>query len=185
MSGRLFVISGPSGAGKSSLSRAWLDHEANLKLSVSCTTRLPRPGDVDGEHYHFLSSEAFKHQIDGGVFLEWACVHDNYYGTRRSDVVRLLEQGSDVLLEIDWQGARQVSEQMEGACRIFILPPSMEELTQRLISRGHDSQQVMESRLAAAEAEMKHANEAHHQVVNDDFDRALNVLLALSTKGGK
>ncbi len=180
MSGRLFVVSGPSGAGKSSLCRAWLAHDANLKLSISCTTRPPRPGDVDGEHYHFLSEAQFRRQVEQGEFLEWASVHGNLYGTRRQDVEALLAQGHDVLLEIDWQGAAQVAEKMDGVCRIFILPPSMEELQRRLVSRGHDSPQVMEARLAAAEAEMAHADEAHHRLINDDFDQTLRRLLALS-----
>jgi len=183
MSGRLFIISGPSGAGKSSLSKAWLERDPNLKLSISCTTRAPRPGDVDGEHYYFMSTDSFQHQIDRGEFLEWALVHGNYYGTRLCDVSRLMDCGSDVLLEIDWQGARQVAKRIEHVCRIFILPPSMEALRLRLVSRGHDSDAVMASRLAAAESEMEHANEAHHQIVNDDFNQALGALLALSLKG--
>jgi len=184
MSGRLFVISGPSGAGKSSLSRAWLQQEPNLKLSISCTTRVPRPGDIDGEHYHFISKDEFKQHIDNEDFLEWACVHGNYYGTRHCDVTELMGGGSDVLLEIDWQGARQVAKQVEGVCRIFILPPSMAALKQRLLSRGHDSDEVMAVRLVAAASEIEHADEAHHQIVNDDFDHALHRLLALSSKGG-
>ncbi|MDX8412719.1 MAG: guanylate kinase [Mariprofundales bacterium] len=182
MSGRLFIISGPSGAGKSSLSKAWLERETNLKLSISCTTRAPRPGDVDGEHYYFMSTDLFKQGIDNGKFLEWACVHGNYYGTQLHDVTCLMESGSDVLLEIDWQGARQVAKRIENVCRIFILPPSMAALKSRLVSRGHDSDAVMAARLAAAEAEMAHADEAHHQVINDDFNQALGALLALSSK---
>ncbi|MDQ6963401.1 MAG: guanylate kinase [Mariprofundales bacterium] len=182
MSGRLFTISGPSGAGKSSLSSAWLERDANLKLSISCTTRAPRPGDVDGEHYHFLSGDEFREQIEQDAFLEWASVHGNYYGTRLCDVNRLMSGKNDVLLEIDWQGARQVAERVADLCRIFILPPSMAVLKQRLIARGHDSAEVMAARLAAAESEMEHADEADYQVINDDFDRALNTLLSLSSQ---
>ncbi|RMH52024.1 MAG: guanylate kinase [Zetaproteobacteria bacterium] len=184
MSGRLFIVSGPSGAGKSSLCTAWLERDPNLALSISCTTRKPRPGDVDGEHYHFLSEEEFRRQVEAGAFLEWAEVHGNLYGTRREDVERLLAQGRDVLLEIDWQGAEQVAQRMERVCRIFILPPSMEELRRRLIRRGHDSEEVMAQRLAAAEEEMAHADEAHHVLINDDFSRSLERLLALSRGDG-
>ncbi len=180
MSGRLFTVSGPSGAGKSSLCAAWLERDPDLALSISCTTRPPRPGDIDGEHYHFLSDEEFRRQVDEGAFLEWAEVHGNCYGTRREDVARLLDEGKDVLLEIDWQGAAQVARQMPEVCRIFVLPPSLDELRRRLVSRGHDSEEVMAARLAAAEEEMTHADEAHHVLVNDDFDHSLDFLMRLS-----
>ncbi|MDX8408712.1 MAG: guanylate kinase [Mariprofundales bacterium] len=180
MSGKLFVVSGPSGAGKSSLCKAWLEKSPNLRLSISCTTRSPRPGDIDGEHYCFLSRSIFDAQVAQGLFLEWACVHGNCYGTRKADVERLLAQGFDVLLEIDWQGADQVTAKMKDVNRIFILPPSMEALRHRLVSRGHDSSEVIEARFGAAEAEMSHAAEAHVQIINDDFDCALSQLLDLS-----
>jgi len=173
MSGRLFIVSGPSGAGKSSLCAALLERFPELQLSVSCTTRQPRPGELDGREYHFLSSAAFEQQQGEGAFLESALVHGNYYGTRQSDVERLLADGKDVLLEIDWQGAAQVAGRMPQAIRIFILPPSIEELRRRLNGRGQDDAAVVDKRVAAAEAEMAHAHEAHFRIINDDFDESL------------
>lgn len=179
MSGKLFIISGPSGAGKSSLCNKLLEACPNLHLSISCTTRAPRPGEKDGREYHFLSLEDFKKQKDNGAFLESALVHHNYYGTRQSDVEALLKQGKDVLLEIDWQGAAQVAEKMPSATRIFILPPSIEVLRQRLTQRGQDDSNVIEQRVAAAQAEIDHAHEAQHQIINDNFDDALAALIHL------
>lgn len=179
MAGRLFIVSGPSGAGKSSLCAALLQRCSNLKLSISCTTRAPRPGEQDGREYHFLSVSEFERQRGAGAFLEWANVHGNLYGTRQSDVEQMLAGGADVLLEIDWQGAAQVAARMPEAIRIFILPPSLEALRQRLTGRGQDNEEVISRRVAAAEAEMSHADEAHHVVVNADFDAALDELLAL------
>jgi guanylate kinase len=176
---RLFVVSGPSGSGKTSLCHAWMERCPQLRLSISSTTRLPRPGEVDGRDYHFLNPEEFERQLDAGAFLESAVVHGNRYGTRRNDVERMLAEGFDVLLEIDWQGAQQVAAKMPGAFRIFIMPPSMAELRRRLTSRGQDSAEVMAQRLAAAESEMAHADEAHVRIVNDDFSQALEHLLAL------
>ena len=177
--GKLFVVSGPSGSGKSSLCGALLEKSPELHLSISCTTRSPRPGEEDGVQYHFLSRDAFEEQVESGAFLEWANVHGNLYGTRRSDVEAALANGDDILLEIDWQGAAQVAEQISDACRIFILPPSIEALRVRLTARGQDDAAVVERRVAAAESEMAHADEAHHQIVNDDFDQALDKLHAL------
>jgi len=177
--GRLFIVSGPSGAGKSSLCAAWLERCPGLKLSISCTTRPPRPGERDGREYHFLTQQAFEAQRDAGAFLEWAHVHGHLYGTRERDVRAMLSEGDDVLLEIDWQGAAQVAEKMPGAIRIFILPPSLEALRERLESRGQDDAVRIEKRLAAAEAEMEHADEAHYRIVNDDFDIALEALLRI------
>ena len=173
MNGRLFIVSGPSGAGKSSLCAALLESHPQLQLSISCTTRNPRPGEQDGREYHFLSVDDFRTQSDAGGFLEWALVHSNMYGTRQSDVEAIMQAGSDVLLEIDWQGADQVAEKIPAAIRVFILPPSLEELKSRLTSRGQDAAEVVERRVAAAEAEMAHAGEAHYQVINDDFDVSL------------
>jgi guanylate kinase len=174
--GRLFVISGPSGSGKSSLCSALLARNPNLRLSISCTTRTPRPGEEDGVHYQFFSREAFESQVDGEAFLEWANVHGNLYGTRKSDVEEALAAGEDILLEIDWQGANQVAAKITDACRIFILPPSIETLRERLTSRGQDSAEVVEKRVAAAESEIAHADEAQYRIVNDDFNRALEEL---------
>ncbi|MDQ7001631.1 MAG: guanylate kinase [Ghiorsea sp.] len=179
MSGKLFIISGPSGAGKSSLCSKLLEACPNLSLSISCTTRSPRPAEKNSREYHFLSLQDFKSQKDNGDFLESALVHHNYYGTRQSDVESLLNHGQDVLLEIDWQGAAQVTQKIPSATRIFILPPSIEVLHQRLTQRGQDDSGVIEQRVAAAQAELDHAYEAQYQVVNDNFDDALASLIQL------
>ncbi|RMH61581.1 MAG: guanylate kinase [Zetaproteobacteria bacterium] len=179
MSGRLFIVSGPSGAGKSSLCAAWLKQCPNLRLSVSTTTRAPRPGERDGREYHFVDRACFERARDAGEFLEWASVHGELYGTRARDVRALLDAGYDVLLEIDWQGAAQVAARMPEAVRIFILPPSIEELRVRLNARGQDDAATIARRVAAAEEELRHADEAHHRIVNDDFDRALAELLRI------
>lgn len=179
---QLFVVSGPSGAGKSSLCTALLKDCARLKLSISCTTRVPRPGEKEGREYHFLDVKSFEEQRDAGAFLEWANVHGHFYGTRQSDVLAVLQQGDDVLLEIDWQGAAQVAEKIPELMRIFILPPSIESLRERLLGRGQDDVSVIDRRVAAAAAEMIHADEADYQVVNDDFTKALQVLRQLVEK---
>ncbi|MFQ5518457.1 MAG: guanylate kinase [Mariprofundus sp.] len=176
MSGSLFIVSGPSGAGKSSLCGALLQQQPDLKLSVSCTTRAPRAGEVDGCAYHFISEADFEQQREQGAFLEWALVHGNLYGTRQSDVEAMMRDGN-VLLEIDWQGAAQVAKKIPAAVRIFILPPSLHELRNRLISRGQDDETIVSRRVAAAAEEMSHADEAHYQVINDDFDATLHKLL--------
>ncbi|NWF39747.1 guanylate kinase [Mariprofundus sp. NF] len=179
MSGRLFIVSGPSGAGKSSLCAALLKSQPQLQLTISCTTRKPRPGEVDGREYHFLSKEEFIDQCEAGAFLEWANVHGNMYGTRQSDVEVIMQRGRDVLLEIDWQGAAQVAEKIPAAIRLFILPPSLQELRSRLTSRAQDDMETVERRVAAAEQEMAHADEAHYQIVNDNFDDSLQRLQVL------
>jgi len=177
--GELFIVSGPSGSGKSSLCDALLKQSSNLSLSVSCTTREPRPGESDGREYHFLTMTLFEAQQADGAFLEWANVHGNLYGTRKSDVLAALDEGRDILLEIDWQGAAQVAEQIPQAHRIFILPPSIEALRQRLTSRGQDEVSVINARVEAAESEMEHADEAHYRIVNDQFDDALEKLQSI------
>ncbi len=176
---RLLIVSGPSGAGKSSLCQALLKDCPQLRLSISCTTRAPRKGEHDGREYHFLSPEDFKQQCANGAFLEWAEVHGNFYGTRQSDVEQLLHDGYHVLLEIDWQGAAQVAAKIPNAQRIFILPPSIDVLRHRLIERGQDDTTIIEQRVAAAEAEIAHAHEAHHQIINDSFADALQQLKQL------
>jgi len=181
MSGRLFIVSGPSGAGKSSLCGALLQQCRDLQLCISCTTRAPRPGETDGREYHFLISDAFICQQDQGAFLESALVHGNLYGTRQADVEQALAAGADVLLEIDWQGAQQVAEKMPSATRVFISPPSLDELRRRLISRGQDDIEVVQRRVAAAQSEMEHAGEAQYQIINDDFDDTLKTLLHIFT----
>jgi len=179
VSGRLFIVSGPSGAGKSSLCNALLQQCPNLKLCISCTTREPRPGEVDGREYHFLSTAEFTRQCDDQAFLEWAHVHGNMYGTRQQDVEAMLDAGFDVLLEIDWQGAGQVAEKLPNAIRLFVLPPSLDALRQRLTKRGQDAADIIDRRIAAAQAEMDHAGEAHYQIINDDFDATLARMLKI------
>lgn len=178
-SGSLFVVSGPSGCGKTSLCTELLQRCPNLRLSISATTRAPRQGEVDGVHYHFLDRASFDQQVADGAFLEHALVHGNGYGTRLADVDAMLRKGRDVLLEIDWQGAAQVGRLRPEACRIFILPPSVEELRRRLTGRGQDDAAVIERRVAAAESEMAHADEADYRIVNDDFAVALEAMLEI------
>ena len=175
-SGNLFIVSAPSGAGKSSLINALLKNHADMQVSISHTTRQPRPGEVDGVHYHFISVEQFKKLIADNEFLEWAEVFGNYYGTSRSAIVDNLRQGIDVFLDIDWQGARQIREQAPGTLGIFILPPSMQALQQRLVQRGQDSDEVIAKRMAKAQSEMQHADEYEYLIINDDFNQALSEL---------
>jgi len=178
--GSLFTLSGPSGSGKSSLCRALLDSEPNLSLSISCTTRSKRSGETEGNDYHFIGEGQFQTLISERAFLEYASVHGNMYGTRSEDVEIELARGHSVLLEIDWQGARQVAEKSPDLCRIFILPPSIEELRHRLQLRGQDSIEVIERRLAAAHKEISHANEAEFLIINSDFNHSLEDLRAIT-----
>ena len=175
--GALFIVSGPSGSGKSSLCTALLKQCPELRLSISATTRAPRPGEEAGKDYFFLSSEAFESEKQANAFLECALVHGHWYGTRAADVEPLRAEGFDVLLEIDWQGAKQAAEKCPDACRIFILPPSMDTLRERLIARGQDDTEVIERRVKAAADEMAHANEAGFRIVNNKFDDALRELM--------
>ena len=174
--GNLFILSAPSGAGKSSLINALLKKHADMKVSVSHTTRAPRPGENNAEHYHFISVDEFKALIAKDDFFEWAQVFDNYYGTSKQAIEEQLAAGIDVFLDIDWQGARQVREIMDDVKTIFILPPSKQELEQRLNSRGQDSAEVIAGRMAQAQSETSHYNEYDYVVVNDDFDTALSDL---------
>ena len=176
MAGSLFIVSAPSGAGKTSLVRALLDHTPGLMVSVSHTTRPIRPGELDGDDYRFVSSDAFQQMIAAGAFLEYAQVFDRYYGTSRDTVLFQLEQGVDVVLEIDWQGARQVRAAMPEARSIFVLPPSRQALAQRLRARGQDSEPVIARRMRDAVAEMSHYEEFDNVIVNDSFDAALREL---------
>ncbi|SBT62342.1 Guanylate kinase [Plesiomonas shigelloides] len=173
--GTLYIVSAPSGAGKSSLINALLKTHPtyDMQVSVSHTTREPRPGENNGEHYHFISVDEFKALIEQQAFLEYAEVFGNYYGTSRPTIEKVLDQGIDVFLDIDWQGARQVREQMPQARSIFILPPSREELERRLRGRGQDSDDVIAKRMAKAVSEMSHYDEYDYLIVNDDFDQAL------------
>jgi guanylate kinase len=174
--GNLFVVSAPSGAGKSSLLRALLEQQPELSVAVSHTTRSPRPGEQDGVHYHFVDQDTFSAMIERGEFIEHARVFDNFYGTSEAAVRAPLEQGRDLVLEIDWQGARQVRRRFPDACGIFIIPPSVQALRERLTGRGQDSEEVIQRRMRDAEAEMSHYPEYDYLVVNDDFETALNDL---------
>ena len=173
------MIAAPSGAGKTSLVNAMLEHDPRLALSVSHTTRPPRPGERDGEHYHFVDEPAFLALADGDGFLEHAEVFGHRYGTGRDGVDALLSQGRDVLLEIDWQGARQVRERVPECRSVFIVPPSVAALRERLSHRGQDDPAVIAERMKKAHSELSHWAEFDYLVVNDDFDTALADLLAI------
>jgi guanylate kinase len=184
--GNLFILSAPSGAGKSSLINALLkqDNQASaraMEVSVSHTTRDARPGENNGEHYHFVSVEEFKKQIEHNAFYEYAEVFGNYYGTSEAAIDAQLAQGIDVFLDIDWQGAQQVRMKKPSVTTIFISPPSKEELEKRLCGRGQDSEEVIAGRMAAAQAECSHYNEFDYIIVNDDFDQALLDLTTIVT----
>jgi guanylate kinase len=177
--GRLFIVAAPSGAGKSTLVNALLARELGIALSISHTTRAPRPGDVDGVQYHFVDRAAFERMVAHGDFLEHADVFGNCYGTSRGAVEPILETGRDVLLEIDWQGAEQVRRAMPECVSIFILPPSRSELERRLRARATDSESTIEKRLAASREEIAHAHAFDCIVVNDRFDDAVATLQAI------
>jgi guanylate kinase len=171
--GSMLMIVAPSGAGKSSLVNALLKEDAGLKLSLSTTTRGPRPGEVDGKDYRFLTKEDFLQERDEGHFLEWAQVHGHFYGTSKPWIESQMQAGSDVVLEIDWQGAQQIRELIPSVQWIFIFPPSIDALEERLRKRGQDDEETIQRRLAAAHVELMHAPEADFIVVNDSFDQAL------------
>ncbi len=176
---RVFVITGPSGVGKGTLIRALRERVPEVELSVSATTRGPRPGEREGSDYHFLSGEDFDRRVGEGEFLEWATYSGNRYGTLRSEVERRAQGGAPVVLEIEVQGARQVRETMPEAVRIFIEPPSPGELRKRLLGRGTDAPEVIERRLEEARKELRAKDEFGHRVVNDDVDRAANELAGI------
>ena len=174
--GTLFIVSAPSGAGKSSLIDALLKRfnlDDKLRLSVSHTTRAPRPGEIDHVSYHFITNEEFEKLIERNAFYEYAHVFDHYYGTSREIVEQWLNEGKDVLLDIDWQGARQIRQQSPDAKGIFIVPPSLEELNRRLVTRATDAPEVIEKRMSKAISEISHYNEYDYIIVNDDFDESL------------
>lgn len=179
MSGILFIVSAPSGAGKTSLVQALLAAEPGIRLSISYTTRQPRPGEVEGRDYHFVSPETFERMLEAAEFLESATVHGHRYGTSQKWITEELAQDHDVLLEIDWQGAQQVRRLMRGVVSVFILPPSFEALRTRLVGRGQDSEEVIAQRLAAAREEMSHGAEFEYAIINDDFDRAARDLTSI------
>ncbi len=177
----LFIVSAPSGAGKTSLLRELLRHDAQLSLSVSHTTRAMRPGEEDGVHYHFVDVLTFEQLVAEGVFIEHAQVFDNYYGTSEQAVRDQLAAGQDVVVEIDWQGAQQVRRRFSGAVSIFIVPPSIEALRERLSGRGQDSEEIIERRMRDARAELSHYPEYDYLVVNDVFEEALQQLGCIVT----
>ncbi|MBF6616266.1 guanylate kinase [Pollutimonas thiosulfatoxidans] len=172
-SGNIFMVVAPSGAGKSSLVNALLAEDPSMVLSISCTTRPPRPGEEANKHYRFVTPEQFGDLRTQNALLEWAEVHGNFYGTPRDRIDEALEKGLDVLLEIDWQGARQVREHFPQAIGIFILPPSIEALESRLTQRGQDAPPVISRRLLAAGSEMSHASECQYVIINQEFSTAL------------
>ncbi|RME32773.1 MAG: guanylate kinase [Gammaproteobacteria bacterium] len=174
--GQLFVVSAPSGAGKTSLVNELVTRHEDLAISVSHTTRPPRPGEQEGIDYHFVSEEQFREMVRRDAFLEHAEVFGNLYGTSREWVQAQLAQGISLILEIDWQGARQIREKMPDCTAIFILPPSLDELERRLRGRGGDGEEVIRRRMEAAVLEMEHYREYEYLIINDDFHRALGDL---------
>jgi guanylate kinase len=181
MRGTLYIVAAPSGAGKSSIVNACLARDPNIRLSISFTSRAPRPGERHAEHYHFVSAEEFGRMVAAGDFFEHALVHGDWKGTARQSVEPQLAAGKDVLLEIDWQGARQVRRQVPDAVSVFILPPSREALQQRMRARGQDSEVVIAQRLAAAREEMSHYTEFDYVIVNEVFGTAVDEMCAIFT----
>jgi len=173
MQASLYVVAAPSGGGKTSLIKALLETDERVSLSVSYTTRIARPGEQNGIHYHFVDDMAFSGLIEANAFLEHAEVFGHRYGTGRDAVKKKLQAGLNVLLDIDWQGARQVRESFPSCCTIFILPPSLNALRNRLTRRGQDSAEVIEKRMREARAEIAHSSEFDYLIINDDFDQAL------------
>lgn len=178
-SGNLFIVTAPSGAGKTSLVSALLADDPHVKLSISCTTRAPRPGEVDGVDYRFVPEARFIQMLEAGEFLESAEVHGSRYGTSQKWVEEQLQAGEDILLEIDWQGAAQVRKLFPNTVSIFILPPSVDELEHRLNKRGQDSAEVIAVRVANAREEISHVAEFDYVIINDRFDTALQDLQAI------
>jgi guanylate kinase len=183
--GKLYVIAAPSGAGKTSLLHALMKRRPAIGFSVSCTTRKPRPGEQDGRDYHFIERAEFERLVEAGEFIEHANVFGHLYGTRSSVVEAALGEGRDLILEIDWQGARQIRERLPEAIRIFILPPSRAELESRLRKRGSDSDEVIARRLRESTLEMSHWPDFDYVIVNRDFDRALGELEAICDGRGE
>lgn len=176
--GSLFIVTAPSGAGKTTLVQMLLEHDGKVRHSVSYTTRAPRAGEADGAAYHFIDVKTFVAMRDRGDFLEWAEVHGNFYGTSRVWLEDQLRLGNDMLLEIDWQGAEQVRGRFPDAVGIFVMPPSMAELENRLRKRGLDSEEVIQRRVAAALGEMRHVGEFDFVIINNDLQVALGELRA-------
>lgn len=179
MSGNLFVVAAPSGAGKTTLVRLLLEQESRVHLSISYTTRGPRPGEENGREYHFVDNVEFQAMIARHEFLEWAEVHGNFYGTSQKWIADQLAAGHDVLLEIDWQGAQQVRKLFPQAIGVFILPPSLQALEQRLRGRGTDSEESISKRMASAREEITHVDEFDFVIVNEVMDEAIKDLISL------
>ena len=181
MRGTLYIVAAPSGAGKSSIVNAVLARDPQIALSISFTSRQPRPGERHAQHYNFVSADEFKAMIRAGDFFEYAEVHGDWKGTARQSVEPQLAAGKDVLLEIDWQGARQVRDKVPDAVAVFILPPSRQALEQRMRNRGQDSEAVIQQRLAAAREEMSHFDEFDYVIVNEVFEAAVDDMCAIFT----
>ena len=179
MRGTLFIVAAPSGAGKSSIVNAVLARDPNICLSISFTSRKPRPGERHAEHYHFVSAQEFESMVAAGDFFEHALVHGDWKGSARQSVEPQLAAGKDVLLEIDWQGARQVRDKVPDAVSVFILPPSRQALEQRMRNRGQDTEAVIAQRLAAAREEMSHYGEFDFVIVNEDFETAVGEMCSI------
>lgn len=177
--GLIIILSSPSGAGKSSLAKALLEIDNNLRLSISATTRKPRPNEQDGVNYYFKTKSEFEELVKQNQFLEHAKIYDNYYGTPKKHVEKLLNQGLDVLFDIDWQGARSIKQNAINAVSIFILPPNLEVLEQRLRNRAADNEEAIQLRMASAQAEISHSNEYDHIITNDDFNDTLQQIHAI------
>ena len=175
----LFTVTAPSGAGKSSLLSALIRQDPSLRLSISHTTRPPRPGEQNGREYHFTTVDNFRKRLDADEFLEYAIVHGNYYGTSKLSVLDQITAGHDTLLEIDWQGARQMRWLFPETVRVFIMPPSIAVLEDRLKKRGQDSPEIIRQRIEAADEEIRHACEADYVIINTDFDLALSKLASI------
>lgn len=167
----MFIMSSPSGAGKTTISRMLLERDGHIRMSVSCTTRPPRPGEVDGTDYHFISDAQFDRMVDNEEFLEWATVFGNRYGTPKAQVKAGLKEGQDYIFDIDWQGTQQLYQKLErDVVRVFLLPPSIDELRRRLTGRGTDSTDVIAARMERARSEISHWDGYDYVVVNDDID---------------
>ena len=180
---KLFVVAAPSGGGKTSLINALIDQDKQVRLSVSHTTRPPRPGEQDGVHYHFIDETTFLNLAARDAFLEHARVFDHHYGTGREAVEQQLASGYDVILDIDWQGARQIRASFPSCCSVFIVPPSLEVLRQRLTARGQDSEAVIQRRMRDARAEISHWSEFDFLIINDNFEEALTDLHSIIRDG--
>lgn len=179
MTGHLYIVAAPSGAGKTTLVRMLLEKDSGIRVSISTTTRAPRITEQDGREYHFVDVQRFMDMTENGEFLEWAEVHGNYYGTSKRWIAAEMEAGRDVLLEIDWQGAQQVRKAFPQAIGVFILPPSLTVLKDRLSSRGTDSAETIARRIAAARDEMRHVDEFDYVIINDDLQKALENLTSV------